>query len=221
MKEKKRGWRDGTCAPGRELKRGGVPASWEAPSDLRGQKGSFRGSEESTTPICGRQKTPAQTGVLLSCAPARDTCPLVRQGLQLRGECAVPEEDCCWLCGQGLKGAGVRYGCNWGCLQKHPGHHRSQAPLLRGTQRSPSLHCQPLPMQAPGEHTPSLPRWPNKCKSVYTGWISNTVLLFKTGTSIHYAVINHNGKEYNCVTLLYNTFIQHCTSTVLQLKRIV
>ena len=33
MKGKKRGWRDGTCAPGTELKRGGVPTSWEAPSD--------------------------------------------------------------------------------------------------------------------------------------------------------------------------------------------
>ena len=41
-----------------------------------------------------------------------------------------------------------------------------------------------------------LPQWLNKCKSVYTGWINNKVLLHSTGNYIQYAVINHNSKRY-------------------------
>ena len=128
MEGKKRGWRDGTCAPGTELKRGGVPTSWEAPSDPRGQKGSFRGSEESTTPICGGQETPAQTGVLLPCAPAWDMCPLVRQGLQLRGERAVQKRTAAGCVDKAWRG--------WSVLRPQLGV-LAEAPLLSGTQREP------------------------------------------------------------------------------------
>ena len=36
----------------------------------------------------------------------------------------------------------------------------------------------------------------SKCKLLYTEWINNKVLLYSTGNYIQYAVINHNGKEY-------------------------
>ena len=34
------------------------------------------------------------------------------------------------------------------------------------------------------------------CKQVYIGWINNKVLLFSTGNSIQYPVINRDGKAY-------------------------
>ena len=36
----------------------------------------------------------------------------------------------------------------------------------------------------------------SRCKLLYIGWIHNKVLLYSTGNSIQYLVINHNGKEY-------------------------
>ena len=36
----------------------------------------------------------------------------------------------------------------------------------------------------------------SKCKLVYTGWINNKILLYRTGNYIQYPVINQNGKEY-------------------------
>ena len=35
----------------------------------------------------------------------------------------------------------------------------------------------------------------SRCKLLYIGWI-NRILLYSTGNSIQYRVINHNGKEY-------------------------
>ena len=36
----------------------------------------------------------------------------------------------------------------------------------------------------------------NRRKLLYIGWINNKVLLYNTGNYIQYAVINHNGKEF-------------------------
>ena len=36
----------------------------------------------------------------------------------------------------------------------------------------------------------------NGCKLLYTGWINNKALLYSTENYIQYAMINHNGKEY-------------------------
>ena len=36
----------------------------------------------------------------------------------------------------------------------------------------------------------------SRCKLLHTGWINNKVLLYSTGSSIQYPVINHHGKEY-------------------------
>ena len=36
----------------------------------------------------------------------------------------------------------------------------------------------------------------SRCKLLYTEWIENKVLLYRTGTYIQYPMINHNGKEY-------------------------
>ena len=36
----------------------------------------------------------------------------------------------------------------------------------------------------------------SRCKLLYTGWISNKVLLYSTENYIQYPVINHNGKEH-------------------------
>jgi len=50
-------------------------------------------------------------------------------------------------------------------------------------------------------------------KLLYIEWINSKVLLYSTGNYIHYAVINHDGKEYeknvhmymyNWITLLYS-----------------
>ena len=34
----------------------------------------------------------------------------------------------------------------------------------------------------------------SRCKLLYIGWINNKVLLYSTGNSIQYHLINHNGK---------------------------
>ena len=36
----------------------------------------------------------------------------------------------------------------------------------------------------------------SRYKLLYTGWINNKVILYRTGNYIQYPVINHNGKEY-------------------------
>ena len=36
----------------------------------------------------------------------------------------------------------------------------------------------------------------SKCKPLYTGWISNKVLLYSTGNYIQYPMVKQNGKEY-------------------------
>ena len=36
----------------------------------------------------------------------------------------------------------------------------------------------------------------SRCKLLYTGWISNKVLLYSMGKYIQYLVMNHNEKEY-------------------------
>ena len=36
----------------------------------------------------------------------------------------------------------------------------------------------------------------SRCKLVCIGWINNKVLLYSTGNSIQYPIINHSGKEY-------------------------
>ena len=36
----------------------------------------------------------------------------------------------------------------------------------------------------------------SRCKLLYTGWINNKVLLYTTGNSIQYPVINHKVKDY-------------------------
>ena len=35
-----------------------------------------------------------------------------------------------------------------------------------------------------------------RCKLLPLEWINNKVLMYSTGSSIQYTVINHNGKEY-------------------------
>ena len=43
----------------------------------------------------------------------------------------------------------------------------------------------------------------NRCKPLYTEWINNKVLLYRTGNYSQYPMINHNGKEYfkkECIT---------------------
>ena len=52
--------------------------------------------------------------------------------------------------------------------------------------------------------------WISRCKLLYIGWINNKVLLYATGNHTQYPVINHHGKEHeclylsNCVTWLYS-----------------
>ena len=36
----------------------------------------------------------------------------------------------------------------------------------------------------------------SRCKLLYTEWINNKVLLYRTGNYIQYTVINHNEKNY-------------------------
>ena len=52
----------------------------------------------------------------------------------------------------------------------------------------------------------------SRCKLVYIGWINNKVLLYSTGNYIQYAVINHNGKEYEkeCVYIYIYIYIYMC-----------
>ena len=44
----------------------------------------------------------------------------------------------------------------------------------------------------------------SRCKLVYTGWINNKVLLYRTGEYIQNPVIlNHNGKEHKKNVYIY------------------
>ena len=43
--------------------------------------------------------------------------------------------------------------------------------------------------------------WISRCKLLYIGWISNKVLLYTTGNHMQYPVINHHGKEHECLYL--------------------
>ena len=73
----------------------------------------------------------------------------------------------------------------------------------------------------------------SRCKLLYREWINSKVLLYSTGNSIHYPVINRNGKEYEiyiyiCIHIHIYTHIyvtesfccaretEHCKSTILQ-----
>ena len=40
----------------------------------------------------------------------------------------------------------------------------------------------------------------SRCKLSYIGRLNNKVLLYSTGNYIQHPVINHNGKEYTCIT---------------------
>ena len=40
----------------------------------------------------------------------------------------------------------------------------------------------------------------SRSKRLYIGWINNKALLYSTGNYIQYPVINHNEKEYICIT---------------------
>ena len=40
----------------------------------------------------------------------------------------------------------------------------------------------------------------SRCKLLYIEWINNKVLLYSTGNYIQYPIINHNEKEYICIT---------------------
>ena len=156
--EKKRKW-DGTYAPGSELKRGKVPAPWEAPSDRLGQKGSFRGAEESaTTSLWQAGERPAQTVVPLPCAPQPE--PWVRWYRQ------GPSTDTQSLEDRPRERAAV--GCaerawrGWSVVWLQPGVsaeaqacHRTDEPLLSGAQRAGYHGRQPPPARTPGHRTPA------------------------------------------------------------------
>ena len=45
----------------------------------------------------------------------------------------------------------------------------------------------------------------SRCKLLYMEWINNKILLYGTGNSIQYPVINHNAKDYlkKCI-YMYN-----------------
>ena len=44
-------------------------------------------------------------------------------------------------------------------------------------------------------------------KLLYTGWINNKVLLYSIGNYIQHPIINHNGKEYKKVYIIYKVWI--------------
>lgn len=117
-KEKKRmeGW---DMHPGRELKRGAVPASWEAPGSA-GTERRLRGEHNPHL----RQAEERHLHRLEHCYPARPGLRHVSagygQGLNLRVERTVHRKRTAVGCGQGLKGVGVCYGRNWGVFAEAP-----------------------------------------------------------------------------------------------------
>ena len=56
----------------------------------------------------------------------------------------------------------------------------------------------------------------SRCKLLYIGWTNNKVLLFNTGNYIKYFVINHNGKEYDKVSVQFSCFSSVQFSSVTQ-----
>ena len=38
--------------------------------------------------------------------------------------------------------------------------------------------------------------WGQQIQTIYIGWVNNKVQPYSTGNYVRYAVINHNGKEY-------------------------
>ena len=60
----------------------------------------------------------------------------------------------------------------------------------------------------------------NRCKLLYVGWINHKALLYSTGNSIQYLVINHNGKEYITESLYCIAEIKHNTVNHLHFNRI-
>ena len=56
-----------------------------------------------------------------------------------------------------------------------------------------------------------------RCKLSYMEWINNKILLYTTGNSMQYSVINHIGKEYICIIESdgQQKLTQHCKSTTL------
>ena len=152
------------------------------------------------------------------CYPARQPETCVRcygRACNSGPERAVPEEDCCWLCGQGLKGLE----CLWpqlGVLAEAPRPPQKSSTIVKWHIKGAPFSTASLCLCRLQESTPlSLPGRLNKCKSVHTGRITHKALLFKTGNYIHYAVTNHNGKEYNLVTLLCG---RHFYNAVHQLR---
>ena len=54
----------------------------------------------------------------------------------------------------------------------------------------------------------------SRCKLVYIEWVDNKVLLYGTGNSTQYPVINRNGKEYKKECMyMYNRSIC-CTTEI-------
>ena len=49
----------------------------------------------------------------------------------------------------------------------------------------------------------------SRCKILHIGWINNKVLLCSTGNYIQYAVVNHNGKEYEKKVCIYTHIHTH------------
>ena len=60
----------------------------------------------------------------------------------------------------------------------------------------------------------------SRCKLLYIGWTNNKVLLFNTGNYIKYFVINHNGKEYDKVSVQFSCFSSVQFSSVQSLSRV-
>ena len=142
----------------------------------------FRGSEESTTPICGGQETPAQTGVLLPCAPAWDMCPLVRQGLQLRGERAVQKRTAAGCVDKAWRGWSVLRP-QLGVLAEAPGPPQKSSTIVKWHTKGAPFSTASLCLCGLQESTPqSLPGRLNKCKSVHTGRVPTRPYCVRQGT---------------------------------------
>ena len=56
----------------------------------------------------------------------------------------------------------------------------------------------------------------SRCELLYIEWI-NKVLLYSTGNYIQYPVINHNGKEYTYMYIIY-IFITESLFSIAELK---
>ena len=88
-----------------------------------GQKGSFRGLEDSVTASLQQTKQrPAQRICATSCSPQPKTCACwYVQGLKLGIQMTDQEEDWGWLHGDSLKGLECGMGPMWGVHRRSPG----------------------------------------------------------------------------------------------------